>query len=89
MWISRLGGTRKSWGTLSIEILDRNRVFSLSIHSQDCYFEFARTRRLSMPQRFEPGHLLFRIKYWALEVAATVMFLVWLFKAVWHEIGGQ
>ena len=27
------------------------------------------------------------IKYYAVEIAATIVFLSWLAKAVWHELG--
>jgi hypothetical protein len=27
------------------------------------------------------------IKFYAVEIAATIIFVVWLAKAVWHELG--
>jgi hypothetical protein len=28
-----------------------------------------------------------QIKYYAVEIAATIVFLAWLVRAVWHELG--
>jgi hypothetical protein len=39
--------------------------------------------------KLRPPHshdIFHQIKYYALETAATVLFLAWLAKAVWHEV---
>jgi hypothetical protein len=38
------------------------------------------------PGRFDPHRFFFLIKFYAIEAAATIIFLVWLAKAVWHEL---
>jgi hypothetical protein len=40
-----------------------------------------------MKQRIDPQRFLAKVKLYAVEVAATIVFLVWLVKAVWHELG--
>lgn len=34
----------------------------------------------------EPNKTLHAIKYYAVEVAATIVFLAWLGTSVWHEV---
>jgi hypothetical protein len=34
----------------------------------------------------KPDQFFHEIKYWAVHIAATVVFLTWLAKAVWHEL---
>jgi hypothetical protein len=36
---------------------------------------------------FDLHGLFVKVKMWAIELAATVVFLVWLFRAVVHELG--
>jgi hypothetical protein len=34
----------------------------------------------------EPRSIFHRIKYYAVEVAALIVFLAWLASSVWHEV---
>jgi hypothetical protein len=38
-------------------------------------------------RRADPHRIFFQVKMYAIELAATIVFLVWLAKAVWHELG--
>jgi hypothetical protein len=38
-------------------------------------------------RRLNPQRVLHNIKFYAVEVSATIVFLVWLARAVWHELG--
>lgn len=45
-----------------------------------------------MPRRvkergFNLDRLLTQVRIWAVELAATVVFLVWLFRVLMHELG--
>lgn len=37
--------------------------------------------------KFEASDIFCKIKFYAVEIAATIIFVVWLAKAVWHELG--
>jgi hypothetical protein len=40
-----------------------------------------------MKHRAPDSHDIFhQIKYYAVEIAATIVFLAWLVRAVWHEL---
>jgi hypothetical protein len=36
--------------------------------------------------RFDPQLFFFLVKFYAIELAATIIFLTWLARAVWHEL---
>ena len=38
-------------------------------------------------RRRDPHRLFFLIKLYAIEIAATILFLTWLVRAVRHELG--
>lgn len=40
-----------------------------------------------MHRRSDPHRVFHQIKYYAVEIAATIIFLAWIAKAVWHELG--
>jgi hypothetical protein len=40
-----------------------------------------------MKRRLAFEEFLCRLKYYAVEIAATLMFIVWLAKTVWRELG--
>ena len=40
-----------------------------------------------MQKRHRPEDIFHKIKYYAVEITATVVFLTWLGKAVWHDLG--
>ena len=35
--------------------------------------------------RFNPHRFFFRVQFYAFELAVTIIFLIWLARAVWHE----
>jgi hypothetical protein len=37
-------------------------------------------------RRFDPHRFFYLVKLYAIEVAATIIFLSWLARAVWHEL---
>jgi hypothetical protein len=37
--------------------------------------------------KIEASDIFHEIKFYAVEIAATIVFVVWLAKAVWHELG--
>jgi hypothetical protein len=39
------------------------------------------------PHRAESEDIFHKIKFYAVEVSATIVFVVWLARAVWHELG--
>jgi hypothetical protein len=36
---------------------------------------------------FDPHRFFLLVKLYAIELAATIVFLVWLARIVWHELG--
>jgi hypothetical protein len=38
-------------------------------------------------RRFNPHRIFHQIKFYAVEISATTVFIVWLARAVWHELG--
>ena len=34
-----------------------------------------------------PDDFFLRLKYYAVEIAATLVFIVWVAKILWHELG--
>jgi hypothetical protein len=39
-----------------------------------------------MKRQIDPHRFFYLVKLYAIEVAATIVFLVWLARAVWHEV---
>ena len=38
-------------------------------------------------RRFNTHRVFHQIKFYAVEIAVTIMFIAWLVRAVWHELG--
>jgi hypothetical protein len=38
-------------------------------------------------RRHSPDKICHLVKYYAVELAGTIVFVAWLAKAIWHELG--